>query len=428
MKKLMLAGLLLMGTIRAEPGLIGAFKQVCEAGVCFIKKNADAVYAEYKKNIEPFISKTLREVTAPIGLDLGKLIGTSQKMVKDIEKLKKDLDLLAKQTGTKGTTFFAASNIVEAADRFDDEVIALQRAKPPYSNTELVTAITGVPSAIEWLWGGRSQDVKKHFDKMIAEYGVVRDNIPLLDVKILVERAQIVISELVYIMDDITDIRTSTGKISDTFISSSLTTNFRALREDLARVTARMGTIAQLRSYIVGGPYDNFTMAKKVGSTLITNIFQIGALSSTIMTIKRKIDEIKQLSDTLKEEGAIIDEKGKGLDSASKMKPLMDRIKQRVTQSNILEINRIALEEIQRTVGYIRETYQDIILLSLTMIEQVAVILDNAQVIGVNTDSMFGGTFVQPLLIENISGMSDDLRDIRKRSEAMIRELKLLNK
>lgn len=405
LKKLLLGMMLLISSV-AMADLLVKIGQVCQQGICYVQKKA-----------EDIIQSAVREATKPIGLDIDKVDKTGQKLKKDIAQLKADLELLKKQAGQDGNTYSSAKKINDAIDDIERTVKNLKKVTPPFSKVELVTAVTGVPGFVEKLYGGRSSQVKTYFDQLLAQYGIIRDNVPKLETQELGIRAQIVISEVVAIMDDVTDLRKASGTIGDKFFSEPLTTNFRALRDDLMKITTRIGTIVAYKSFVVGGPLNNTDLAKRVGGGIIGNFFDIASASQTSAKIGKSLASIKSLVDTLKREGEMLEDKGKTLEQKAKFSYLVENIKKKIGQVD-------PLTEAKNSIREVRMEVREIITLALVMIEQVAEIINNAYLIGKNVDDLMGGNFIQPAIISALSALSGDLKDVNLHAGNIHSELK----
>src|SRR5579872_89924 len=323
MKKQLLLGMMLLisGVMLAD--LTGKFLKVCQEGICYLNKTATDAIKQFDKDTEKFLTDVMNEVNKPMGIEFNKLLTAGQRAKKDVATLKKDIDLLKDQAGEKGTTYNAAVKIDKAADKLGDALKALKKADPAYSYTELTTAITGVPSLIEKLYGGRSKEVKAQFDQIVLSCGVIRDNLPNLDVPTLGIRVQQLIAEVIMIMDDITDMRKATGTIANSFISDSLTQNFRGIRDDLALVTTRLGTLAAYRSYVVGGPLSNVDLASKIGLGILSNVFNANTVGSNIETIHTNIEAIGKTADAIKQNGKDAEALAAELESLAQIKPVI---------------------------------------------------------------------------------------------------------
>jgi hypothetical protein len=259
---------------------------------------------------------------------------------------------------------------------------------------------------------------------MFAKYAIIRDNLPNLNTKELGTRVQTLIFEVVSIMDDITDMRLATGKIADSFISETLTKSFRGLRDDLAKVTTRIGTVVKYKSYVIGGPLSNTDLAKKVGSALIANVFSLDTVRADIKSIRSSVDSIKSTVETLKQENPLIEGMAKDVEAAAKTQPVLNRISARITIETIVDAPRIALEEQQKAIKTLRQAVRDLINLSLVMLEQVADIIERAQGIGTAINSLMGGKFLQSDLLDDLGALAKDLKSIRSHASTIHTELK----
>jgi hypothetical protein len=419
MKKQLLLGMMLLisGVMLAD--LTGKFLKVCQEGICYLNKTATDAIKQFDKDTEKFLTDVMNEVNKPMGIEFNKLLTAGQRAKKDVATLKKDIDLLKDQAGEKGTTYNAAVKIDKAADKLGDALKALKKADPAYSYTELTTAITGVPSLIEKLYGGRSKEVKAQFDQIVLSCGVIRDNLPNLDVPTLGIRVQQLIAEVIMIMDDITDMRKATGTIANSFISDSLTQNFRGIRDDLALVTTRLGTLAAYRSYVVGGPLSNVDLASKIGLGILSNVFNANTVGSNIETIHTNIEAIGKTADAIKQNGKDAEALAAELESLAQIKPAIDRIKKQVSAKNILDVNKIALQEVQTTISNMRLKAGKLINLALVMLDQVAGIISRAYAICNAIDKLVGKNFLEPKVLQSLSGLADDIKNIRKQLTAM---------